>query len=338
MNRGSRHVLTTALVAVLGIGCGQSESGGRRSARQAESPEIAALKAKYAVNATKEDYCRIIFWGTTGEDGLVPIYEIGSDGKGFREVTRAEGITSPVRVSPDGRRLTFKGIAPGLRGSQIVYDKKREVFAALDCPVHGDGHKLCWYPRWFDNETIYYRSWGRIYKQSIHGGPPTPFFDHDYPGTWLDPIYVPGRKMFVCIEYNRICRIGLDGTGFECDSLPFINIHEIPPYRAGGGLRFTYAGYERNEGLGMESRRLLIDANGKVLWEILPDPEGRAGGYVVGPYGRWAYFSEYVLKLRGRFILRRMAARDGTTETVHYPGNEGFAIAGITPYTVGKSR
>jgi len=298
---------------------------------QAENVKPAAVKKtekteklNIPITTTDEDYSTIFF--VSGGIDTCELYSIGSNGKKLKKLFSA-WIKSAVRVSPNGKRFTFNSHSSEWKEDcQAVYDSQRDTLILLRQPDGGVG----WYPRWWDNDHIYYRSMGYIYKQNIHTG----VFEkitRTRLNKWLDPIWIPELKKFVNVELDSIGTFNMDGSGYSADSLPYRHNTESPPIliRQNGKFMVGYNTGNATKGWAVDEPKpkewfTIVDLNGRVQININPHnylQSNRMLSSSCDESGKWMYFTDRLIRddQETLYILKRQNSVDtNSVQTIAY--------------------
>ena len=307
----------------LGCGNGRADSADRAKGENtsAEKPDV-----NIPITATDEDYCTILF--SSRADETEGLYSIGSNGKDLKKLVSAR-VKSPARVSPRGKKFTFASYAEEHGGNcQAVYDSERDTLIFLGKPG-----ELGWYPRWWDEDHIYYRSTGFIYKQDIHTGEHVKITKERL-RKWLDPIWVPELKKFVNVEKRFIATFNMDGSGYSGDTL---NIDHNTEYNTGYspflvsynkkiliGFQTTWTPIKVGE-LRPPRKFVCIDLQGNINLEVTKIENGPVFNMNCDSEGNWIYFTEYLIgENRYEFLKRKKLSDSSSEQLIYYKQNDGF--------------
>ena len=327
------YTLATLLFLSAGCGKGNADSSGQTKAENTAAESTGELNIP--ITATDEDYCTILF--SYIENDTEGLYSIGSNGKDLKKLVSAR-VKSPARVSPRGRRLTFNSHSRELKEDvQAVYDLERDTLILLKQPDGGVG----WYPRWWDEDHIYYRSTGFIYKQNIHTGEYQKITKERL-RKWLDPIWVPELKKFVNVEKRFIATFNMDGSGYSGDTL---NIDHNTEYNTGYspflvsfnkkylvGFQTTWNWIKEGE-TPPPIKFVLVDLNGGVHYEVEKVKNSPPINTTCDPQGNWIYYVEYFGGELGnsyKMLKRKRFSEHGSEQLIYI--KKGAVIAYLSTH------
>ncbi len=321
------------LVCLIAASCGERRAPASRTGGPAsEKPEPVAKVPDIEITATDEDYCTVYF--SIIRDEVTSLYSVGSNGKGFKKIVDAE-VKSPAWVSPNGKRITFNSHSSEMREDcQAVYDSERDTLIMLRQPHGGVG----WYPRWWDDNHIYYRSMGHIYIQNIHSGEYTKITTEKI-RKWLDPVWVPELGRFVNVEGRRICTFKKNGTEYECDSLPCIHQTAYTPVvvQLNGAVMVAFetaTSWYREGETRPRVRFVIVDLHGDIHFENdgYPNLQHRIGETACDPSGKWIYFiDEMTIGGSTVALVKRHAFGDrGREQVVFYNVDSNFNLMSVS--------
>lgn len=295
--------------------------------------------ADIPITATTDGFCTVLFSYAPRDSGMDGLHCIGSDGTGLKHLCSAS-VRSPARASPDGKRLTFESSSNHHGGHcQAVYDIERDSLSYLRRP-RTRGYNLGWYPRWWDNDHIYYRTYRRIIKQNIHTGEHQPITREPIED-WLDPVWAPRLGRFVNLTESRICTFSMNGKVQNCDSLELEHHTEYPPILLKLGDKHLVA-YEtglrfhiRPAGTPLPTESfVLADLQGNAVFRCSRYPLLQRSWSIVtcGPEGDWIYYIDEQDPMRAaiHLIHRHHRADTVNTQTLFVTGR-GFLN---TPSTI----
>jgi len=301
MRRCTNWVLPVA-VLLLGLAC-EKKKEPVRFRTPGDPPRESQVRdpaERIPITATKEGFCTVLFGLSTRDTAKQGLYAIGSDGTGLRHLCKAR-VRSAARVSPNGKRLTWESNSKNYGGDcQAIYDIERDSVWFLRKP-EVSGLNVGWYPRWWDDEHIYYRNYRNVIKQNIRTGEHESITKHVLK-TWLDPIWVPEIRKFVNVEKRRICTFNMDGSEYRCDSLEYTHKAVYPPtlIRRNGDLLVGYETHLRGQLRPPNSpvpteMYVMTDFRGGTVFSGSAYPMLQEGGGCVvasDPSGAWIYFVE----------------------------------------------
>ena len=333
-----RRCVTWALafvVLLLGFACQQKKQPAyaRRPGDPPLDSQVRDPAEAIPITATKEGFCTVLFGLSTRDTAKQGLYAIGSDGTGLKHLCKAR-VRSAARVSPNGKRLTWESNSKNYGGDcQAIYDIEQDSVWFLRKP-EVSGLNVGWFPRWWDDEHIYYRNYRNVIKQNIRTGEHESITKHVLK-TWLDPIWVPVIRKFVNVEKRRICTFNMDGSEYRCDSLEYIHHTEYSPVlvRKDGDL---LVGYET--GMSYQPRRkdspvpiekyVIADLHGTSTFSCSAYPELQDGGMcIVAPdvSGEWIYHTEQQELPHGRvYLLHRHHTADTASGQTIFATHEGY--------------
>ncbi len=122
-----------------------------------------------------DDYCE------PSSSDVAPIYIIGSDGSGMRQIYTGTGVTSDLQLSPDGTKLAFTDYyysdIDGQRHSSGNISILDLASGQAWVVAPGDPIQQAWGPRWVSNEMLVYAaraiepvdSSSNVYLTDVHG-------------------------------------------------------------------------------------------------------------------------------------------------------------------------
>jgi len=207
-----------------------------------------------------------------------------------------------------------------------VYDTEKDTVYSF----FPDKENYCWYPQWFDNNNIFYRLRGYIYKLNIYTGKIERLWEKKY-GPWLDPMYIPQKKQFVNIEGERICRFTVNGDGIVCKTLQYKHFEQEVPSMSENGKLFGYRALDENYDL--ESNKepmdpyIIVSDNFNFVYKA--DYLGKKNA-VLCPYGKWIYYIEReFVTLDGEtkgsdFIIKRKNIKTSNDEIIYFEYRKQF--------------
>ncbi|MBD3317963.1 MAG: hypothetical protein GF344_19435 [Chitinivibrionales bacterium] len=305
-SRKNRRVCAQTIIALLAIvGTISQCQFDSRSPEEKKKDIVAHLKknAKHRTKPTgsKEDYTKVYFvrnnmrnGGDTifSPDERLSLYEIGSDGKGLREVFRAKWIRWTVEASPDGEKYAFVGKKDSSFEAMIIYFEKTgetRVFRQYKHPDYPKGDDGA--PRWWDNDHIYHHSNRIILKRNIHTGKLEELAKKDLPSKTY-PFWIPDKKRFVNVG-SMMCRFDINGEHLTCDSLKYDPVYSRPPTITAAFDKIGYYGRYPKVGLDgnyPKSYFVRIDLNSGQEMVVSMDSLGTSQPPAMGPYGKWIYY------------------------------------------------